>query len=308
MAFASKVGSMDIHVIGMLAETFIHPGTGQSEGAVDLRVAREAATDYPVIPGSGCKGAWRDFARAIWPAPETPDGKEEDDSDQVRCLFGKPEGAGEILFGDARILLLPFRSLSGSYRWVTCPHLIERWERDRCRAGLGTEAFFRWSPETRLTAGDDLDRPHAFSVEASGPLFLEERLFEVKGAVPDVLIERLTPAIVHGPTRDRLADQLTIVSDNQFAALARLGLSITAHNSLDKDTKSSKALWYEEALPPDTVMYTLLSQRRSQGSALAELTNTLAEHRYLQLGGNETVGQGWFKVAKLGGSRPGDGR
>ncbi len=42
---------------GMLAETSIHPGAGQSSGFVDLPVAREAATDYPVIVGSSLKGA-----------------------------------------------------------------------------------------------------------------------------------------------------------------------------------------------------------------------------------------------------------
>lgn len=291
---------MDIQMIGMLAETFIHPGTGQSEGAIDLRVAREAATDYPVIPGSGCKGAWRDYAREIWPASG---GKEEDDSKEVLSLFGKPEGAGEILFGDARILLLPIRSLAGCYRWLTCPHLIERWERDRRRAGLGAEGGFRWPEEHKLSDGDSSDRPHVLSVESSGTLFLEERLFEVKGNVPNALVDLLKPAIVHAAARDRLADQLAIVSNDQFSAMARMGLAITAHNSLDKKTKSSTALWYEEALPPDTIMYSLLSQRRRDGGALAELTDRLEDRPYLQLGGNETVGQGWFQVSKLGGGR-----
>ena len=292
---------MDIHVIGMLAETFIHPGTGQSEGAIDLRVAREAATDYPVIPGSGCKGAWRDYARAVWPAKTdaASEGREQDDSAKVLQLFGKPEEAGDILFGDARILLLPIRSLAGSYRWVTCPHLIERWERDRQRAGLGPANGFRW-PQPGLADGDALDRPHVLAAEGSGPLFLEERLFEITDTVPGALTDLLRPAIVHAPTRDRLAGQLAIISDHQFAALARMGLAVTAHNSLDKDTKSSKALWYEEALPPDTIMYTLLSERRSGGDALTTLTGQLADKPYLQLGGNETVGQGWFKVARLG--------
>ena len=44
-------------VIGLLAETSIHPGTGRSTGVVDLPVAREAATDYPFIAGSSLKGA-----------------------------------------------------------------------------------------------------------------------------------------------------------------------------------------------------------------------------------------------------------
>jgi CRISPR-associated protein Cmr4 len=37
---------MKTQILGMLAETFIHPGTGQSVGAIDVPVAREAATSY----------------------------------------------------------------------------------------------------------------------------------------------------------------------------------------------------------------------------------------------------------------------
>jgi CRISPR-associated protein Cmr4 len=50
-------------LIGMLAETFIHPGTGQVISAIDLPVARERTTDYPFIPGSGKKGGWKSWAK-----------------------------------------------------------------------------------------------------------------------------------------------------------------------------------------------------------------------------------------------------
>ncbi len=52
-------GRMTNLLVGMLAETFVHPGIGQNEGAIDLPVAREAITGYPYIPGSSMKGAWR---------------------------------------------------------------------------------------------------------------------------------------------------------------------------------------------------------------------------------------------------------
>ena len=44
-------------MLGLLAETPIHPGAGRGMGVVDLPVAREAATDYPVLVGSSLKGA-----------------------------------------------------------------------------------------------------------------------------------------------------------------------------------------------------------------------------------------------------------
>jgi CRISPR-associated protein Cmr4 len=43
---------MSAMMLGLLAETPIHPGSGQDNGAIDLPVQRERTTDYPVIPGS----------------------------------------------------------------------------------------------------------------------------------------------------------------------------------------------------------------------------------------------------------------
>ena len=53
---------MKFILLGLLAETPIHPGSGRSAGFVDLPVAREAATDYPVVVGASVKGALLDLA------------------------------------------------------------------------------------------------------------------------------------------------------------------------------------------------------------------------------------------------------
>ena len=55
---------MNTRIVGLLAETSIHPGAGQSSGIIDLPVAREAATDYPFVPGSSVKGALLGLARS----------------------------------------------------------------------------------------------------------------------------------------------------------------------------------------------------------------------------------------------------
>ena len=47
-------------ILGMLAETPVHPGAGRSTGFVDLPVARESITEYPVIVGSSLKGALKE--------------------------------------------------------------------------------------------------------------------------------------------------------------------------------------------------------------------------------------------------------
>jgi len=273
---------MQTMIVGMLAETFVHPGAGSSTGFVDLPVAREATTDYPVIVGSSLKGALRNRAREHWPDPQP--GVLHDD---VKATFGEQDNAGRLVVSDARLLLLPVRSLTGHFKWATCPYLIQRWQRDRRRAGDGADDVPRTQgPENMhyLGAGD-------------GALFLEERQFAHAGALPDGVADALKAAIADRATADRLEQQLVILHDDDFAWFARYGLAVTARNVLD-DKKTSKNLWYEETIPPDSVFYALLAER--QADALANVRTLFAEHPYLQVGGNETVGQGWFAINLLG--------
>jgi len=267
-------------IIGLLAETYIHPGTGQATGAIDLPVARERATQYPFIPGSSMKGALLDACRGA--------------GIETKRLFGEQENAGALLVSDARLLLLPVRSLSSPYVWLTCPYLIERLRRDLERAGKSHKDLRRPEladeNETALAAG-------------SGELFLEERRFVIERPPPAELVSAIGALLPHDEARARLGRQLAVVSDAAFGWFARYALPVQARNALDPETKTTKlgALWYEEALPPDTLMYLVLGER-TEGAA-AELAAFLAGRCYLQAGGNETVGQGWFAVRRLSGER-----
>ena len=66
-----------------------------------------------------------------------------------------------------------------------------------------------------------------------------------------------------------------------------------ARNQLNEN-KASQNLWYEETLPPDTVMYALLLGGKPE--SLGAVENLIVQDGYLQVGGNATVGQGWFAV------------
>lgn len=261
-------------IFGLLAETFIHPGSGQNEGAIDLPVAREAATDYPFVAGSSMKGALLDFAR----------GKKTADIDRI---FGQQNNAGELLVGDARILLLPIRSLSRAYRWVTCPHVLERIGRDCQRSGMSVNV-----PQIPIVSGKD----YLGSDSAGHTLYLEERQLNCTGAVDPAWIDLLKSFVQSSDTANRLTNQLVIVPDDKFRWFASYGLAVQARNQLDSETKQSQNLWYEETLAPDTLMYCLIGQRSSTATAVADLTSLFDGHPYFQVGGNETVGQGWFSV------------
>jgi CRISPR-associated protein Cmr4 len=267
---------MKTMMLGFLAESAIHCGAGRSAGIIDLPIAREAATDYPFVAGSGLKGALRDRARSLARA-------------DVDDVFGKQDHAGKLLVADARLLLLPVRCLSGSYRWVTSPLLLERYRRDLTRSGISA----KWKVPSVA--------PASVLASSSGKLYLEERELAIaSGGVPRDVIEAIAPLVRHAETRQRLSAQLAIVGDDEMAWFCRYAVPLQARNVLD-DAKRSVNLWYEESLPADTLLYALAMVRDDATKrAVDGMFND--DHPYLQIGGNETVGHGWVAAAILGAS------
>lgn len=291
---------MSAVLLGLLAETSIHIGVGQGDGAIDLPVAREGGTNHPHAPGSGVKGALR----------EETEGRSDADDWKSRATewFGKPSvgvgdgAAGNVLVGDMRLLLLPVRTLAGFYEWLTCPFLVERHQRDRRRLGLPPGPAFSWPDAIQPPPGaPEPALPTALSSRKE-QIYLEERLFQ-PGPLPNGLVELLAETIAWPDARKRLAGQIAVVSNADFAWFAEYALPVAAHNALD-EKKISKALWYEETLPPDTVMTLALVDRNENGAAAEEAVQALfTASPYLRVGGNETVGQGWFQVCRVSAGR-----
>jgi CRISPR-associated protein Cmr4 len=276
-------------IMGMLAETSIHPGVGQSAGFVDLPVAREKVTNYPVIVGSSLKGSLLDRAREEYGTRVMTDEEEEkiELPPEIERIFGKQNSAGEVMISDARLLLLPVRCLTGQYRWITCPYLLERFMRDITLAGLRTQPIPKVVGPKKGEAW----------CEDSGRIFLEEREFLVTDKVTSKIsehLEHIKKLVYHGPVKDRVNRQLVLLHEDDFKWFASFGLPVTARNNLDEITKFSEHLWYEETLPQDTVMYTLLIERMD--GSIAKVRKLLKVRPYLQVGGNETVGHGWFAL------------
>lgn len=266
-------------LLGLIAETPIHYGAETGGGAIDLPVAREAATRYPVIAGSAFKGSLKDTL-----------GGEND-------YTGSAEAAGQLIFSDIRLLLLPVRSLSSSYAWVTCPLLLERLQRDASRAGFNATFNFTMPK---------VDADHYLYADDTMPqlLQLEERQFKkaTRSAVDPLLaslVAALQTVIVHPSAKNRVPRQLVVLSNDDFAWFAEFSLPVNAHNKLNADNKTSKNLWYEETLPPDTVMHSLILPRptlapETQQAAMTHIGYQLGQTPFLQIGAGETTGLGWF--------------
>ena len=280
-------------LLGLTAQTSIHAGSGSADEVIDLPIQREAHSDWPCVFGSSVKGALRALAEQSTLIPE-----------HQQAIFGPGTAnasahAGSLLVSDARLALLPVRSLTSHFRWVTCPSLLRRLGRDLQRMGLLAQL-----PEVPEVATEQV-------LVAQGPqggseLYLEEFRFEQQVTDLDAWLALLAP-LCGDSYRSELQQQLTVVDDDSFRHLCRSALPVQPHIRLDNDTKTveSGALWYEENLAPDSVLYVCLSAQRSRLDSVSlapdELLDTLAgtlfvERPWLQLGGNETVGMGWCRI------------
>lgn len=292
---------MQFAMLGLTAETSLHAGTGRRTGVIDLPIMREAHTNWPCVYGSAVKGALRAHARRHAP-----------DAGWITDVFGPDtnnahEHAGALMVGDARLLLLPVRSLSSHFKWVTCPALLRRAAADAKRLGVTGAVEFGVvtdklkDEETVLPQGPGADRH----------LFLEEFSFQIVRKDLSPLIGWLA-RFGGDPTTFAalLRDQLAIVSDDMFAHLASFATPVTPHIAIEHERKVVKngALWYEETLPPETVLYMTLAATHSRRADSRDGADTVLGHAlglfpkerpYLQLGGNETVGMGWCRVATV---------
>lgn len=295
---------MNNMIMSMVAQTSIHAGAGQALSVIDLPIQREGHTQHPVIFGSSLKGALR--YRASQVMSERSDNEEDKISGNKDLLFtvfgpdtkGAQDNshAGALMVSDARLLLLPIRSLNGYFKWVTCPSLLRRYANDKDRAGL----------ESLTLSIDAFEDDQALvALTNNETIFLEE--FALSPQSADA-VQQWVAVLARDIDIDEqtLSDQLVIVTDDMFSFLAQNATQVNAHIALDENKTVKKgALWYEETLPSETVMYSLImcaDSRRKNGlksEQVAEVltSQVLPEHnRYLQVGGNETVGMGWFQV------------
>jgi len=300
--------SVTARVIGLFTETLLHLGTGQSAGDVDLPVQRERHTGYPVIPASSLKGSLRGAARNLWGAS---DGR-------IAVLFG-PETqsadlhAGALSVGEGHIAAFPVRSIPGPFRWVTCDMVLGRLTRDLEAAGA-----LLAPGGAAQAAGADGAPGVAGAAAAPAPvartMVLED--YEISGQeLPRAmtggrrawgqLAPLLPPEGPYAAVADALGERLLLVPDKGFEYLCRAATEVAARVALNEQ-KTSENLWFEEALPRDCLFYAIIRVgpshappgARDAGAAdpAGAFDDLLEGVPYLQMGGNETVGQGWCRI------------
>ena len=275
-------------ILGLMAQTSVHAGASNSEAAVDLPIQREGHTDWPVIVGSGVKGAMRGAA-------------EISSLEDIDLLFGPDtksadEHAGSLLISDARLVLLPVRSLTSHVKWVTCPALFKRLRNDMTRMGFELQGLSDYS-----MLNDDT----VLSVQGISELYLEE--FRFNGKEQPLSSElAMLEIITHQSFIEDCKQNMVIVSNDQFRFLCRNAIPVQTHIAIDSESRTviNGALWYEESLPAETLMYSCIScatgrnknKHKDGKTLLSSFKQFLDNQQYLQVGGNVSTGMGWFET------------
>lgn len=298
----------------------LHVGVGRLGGLVDLPVQRDAM-GVPTIFASSLKGPLRaSFGRT-------------NNKKCVEVIFGPSRGedsdyyAGAISMLDAKLLLLPVRSLMGVYLLCTSPYLLNN---------------FAQYIEAATYAGADSDRLKELreavekvrTLSPSGDkIFLGEQTkarFSINvGKVESVILAdefKVSPEecnevscfaqkLLGGDEAWRVA---VVHDDFMVNSLIERSLTRRTRVALETATKkvSSGALWTEEDLPPQTVFQTVffyseprtkadgceaLMQQPTASGIKNLLEQSIFRDRgvYMIFGGHETTGRGIVKLLKV---------
>ena len=264
----------ETRLILLHALTPLHVGTGQAVGNVDLPIAREKATGFPIVPASAFKGVLRDnFNNQSW----------------ATQAFGDADRAGAWVFTDLRILCLPVRSFFGVFAYATCPLILQRLQRHA--QVFGIKGFENLSVEVQ---GADIALASNSALGKGNKVYLEDLDLTAKqspeaDAVANTIAEKLLP----NSERRYFTERFAVVSNDVFTFLSETATEVVARVRLEDDTKTvaSGGLWYEEAVPAEAIFYGFVGATSAEPSLAS-----LQIDQPLQIGGDATIGRGLCKV------------
>lgn len=249
----------------------LHTGGTTQEGNL-LGIARESHTELPYIPSSSIRGRLR---------AATPENKRN-------ILWGNSIGdvtkgeddnltQGTLWVGDGSILWLPVPSLSHGVIWVSSPLLLRRWAR-----------------LNRVEAEIPVD--YSTNLGSQKPVYLKDAILK-SGDLKDWKIWKTFVPQVEETQGIR---QVLVLPDKHCATLIQMALWRQVKVKLDEHKTVDGGFRYEEAIPPDTLMYFpwgMTAQANSKGvNARTDFTDLLADHEILQIGGQESLGRGFVQL------------
>ncbi len=261
------------------AITPIHSGTGSSSDVVDLPIAREKATGWPVIPGSSLKGvlAWEH---------EKLHGLE-----QRGAIYGTQRQRSTLAFTDMRILCMPVRSFFGTFAWVTSPLALDRYVRDARALGVLHDRDNLTPPSIE----DGLDATVCTNSEIvrENRIYLEDLdLVSEPREATSKAAEFIARAVMGDEHWAGFVSRFAIVSNDIFDYICETATEVVARIALGDDGTTSGSggnLWYEEAVPAEAIFAGFMLGVPGSGDGVVASGT-------VQIGGNAGVGRGLCRL------------
>jgi len=240
------------------------------------------------------KGALRTHAKEV--------GFADADVGKIFGTEGEEGGAGYVSVTDAKILAFPVRTLAGVFGWITCPLILDRYKRDLKLANIAVD----WNVPS-IEKHDIILTKENSSIKIGQNVYLEEvRLTSKTASEFEKLWDSISEAVPTGEeysfVRSKIKADLSIVDDEVFRDIVSLTTEVNARIAIDQNKGVVKrgALWYEEALPTDSLMYSLilLPKRFRNGSNSSDVAGKFLalDGKVINVGGDETIGRGFVRV------------
>lgn len=270
----------------------IYAGSGMSITSVDLPIQRERHTGWPHIQASSVKGALRDHFRKF---------SETKGLNDINYIFGSDEHndkekegsknglASSISVSDAKILFFPMRSNVAPFVYVTCPSVLKRLANDLKFIGMEKHVITNNIPvlkeyEYILISGKIED----------AEVLLEDIKVE-KSSNDDIEVNEETEFIND-------LDKIILISDEAFDYCVSSCTEVQTQITIDpsKGITRDGSLRYQELLPSDTVLYSILYISNSTkddftSDSIFELLKEAIKD-FVQVGGDETLGRGICQI------------
>lgn len=299
----------------------LHTGGTTQEGNL-VGIAREVHTQLPYIPSSTIRGRLRanitdeDLRTQLF-GPELNSATNDTEAEETPSASQLEQG--DIWIGDASLLWFPISSLSHGIVWISCPRLIQRWARFQPKenlkksvSGLLKQKDDKPCCRTNLVTKDNKDKK---------AIYLKDAIIK-KNLKPWKQWQDFVPQVGEAKHIDRVL----LLPDNHFATLVSMSLWRQVRINLDEHKSVKGGFRYEEAIPPETLVYfpwgiTAQVQSVKKGEGLKkrqelakqypkiQITSnfsateiikdlfemSLGETNIMQIGGQESLGRGFVE-------------
>lgn len=250
-------------------------GNAEINSPIDNAIAREVYTKHPYIPASSIKGSLKRNYR---------------DQAGADSFFGEADKIGSASISDAKILAFPVSSLYGVFGWISCPIALNNFYQN-----LGIKGELELIQEINE---DEIIISTSSNLAKGKQVVLDQLVLQAKKKnFQSVLNPNITPPnSANEFFHTKFSKDFAIVNDDVFTLITKNNSDIQMRTNIDENTGVAKdgALWSEEYLPENTLLYGLMRLSDQKNQNLSNLIKNF--DGILQIGANESIGKGFTLI------------